>query len=203
MACKARIENNTTDTAANKAQQSKTPADSIANNTPHRANSFDINSIPVSNKDLGTFPYIIPPSNYAYNYSKTIQPGDINDTDKEYFAVNGKLIAQEGKSYKAHIDRDAKDGKRFNSLEVGKYFDDLIKSLGGVQVNNVAVPKAQIDSVGNDELVTKKYGNSIDYNMLNDIKTYVIRTRTKQVWIQMTLMNEESGKITVLENKAI
>ncbi|MCO5934908.1 hypothetical protein NAF17_05095 [Mucilaginibacter sp. RB4R14] len=61
------------------------------------------------------------------------------------------------------------------------------------------MPKAQIGSVGNNELIDKKYGYSIDYNLLYDIKTYVIRTKTKQVWIQMTLMNEETGKLTVLE----
>ncbi|MEB0263704.1 MULTISPECIES: hypothetical protein [unclassified Mucilaginibacter] len=61
------------------------------------------------------------------------------------------------------------------------------------------MPKAQIGSVGNNELIDKKYGYSIDYNLLYDIKTYVIRTKTKQVWIQMTLMNEETGTLTVLE----
>jgi OOP family OmpA-OmpF porin len=199
-ACKSKTNNTgTADTAANKAEVSKTAPDAVANNTPVSTGKFDISTIPVSDKDLDKFPYLNPPAYYTYNYDKEIKPESIRDVDKEYFAVNGKLLLQEGKTFKAHIERQRNDGKRFNSIEVGKYYDEAIKALGGVQVNNVSVPKAQIDSVGNPELIDKRYGYSIDYNLLDDIKTYIIRTKTKHVWIQMTLMNDETGKITILE----
>jgi OOP family OmpA-OmpF porin len=201
-ACKSKTTNNsTTDTAANKAEVSKTAPDAVANNTPVGTGKFDINTIPVSDKNLdkSPFPYLDPPNYYTYNYDKVIKPESIRDVDKEYFAVNGKLLLQQGKTFKAHIERERNDGKKFNSIEVGQYYDDAIKALGGVQVNNVSVPKAQIDSVGNPELIDKRYGYSIDYSLLDDIKTYIIRTKTKQVWIQMTLMNDETGKITILE----
>ena len=187
------------DTATNKAEESKTSPDAVANNTPVPVKPFDINTIPVSDKELGKFPYLGLPDKYTYDYQKEANSKNINDMDKEYFAVNGKLLPQEGKTFKAHIEKDRADGKKFSAMEVEKYYDEAIKALGGVQVNNVAVPKTQIDSIGNKELVDKKYGYSIDYNLLDDIKTYVIRTNTKQVWIQMTLMNEETGKLTVLE----
>lgn len=201
-ACKSKTNNTgTADTAANKAEVSKNAPDAVANNTSVSTGKFDINTIPVSDKNLdkSPFPYLNPPDKYTYNYDKEIKPESIRDVDKEYFAVNGKLLLQEGKTFKAHLEKDRNDGKRFNSLIVGKYYDEAIKALGGVQVNNVSVPKTQIDSVGNPELIDKRYGYSIDYNLLDDIKTYVIRTKTKQVWIQMTLMNDETGKITVLE----
>lgn len=199
-ACKSKTtDTNNADTSISKAEVSNTTPDSVANNIAVNTGAFDINKVPVSDKDLGKFPYLSPPDNYAYDYKKEIDPASISDMDQEYFAVNGKLIAQQGKTYKVRIDRNRGDGKRFNSLEVGEYYDKLIKGLGGVQVNSVTVPKAQIDSVGDNELIRNKYGHSIDYNLLDDIKTYVIRTNTKQIWIQMTLMNEEIGKITVLE----
>lgn len=198
--CKSKTNNTSTaDTAANKAEVSKTTPDAVANNTLVSTGKFDINTIPVSDKNLDKFPYLSPPDYYTYNYDKEIKPESIRDVDKEYFAVNGKLLLQEGKTFKAHIERDRNDGQKFNSLVVFKHYDEAIKALGGVQVNNVSVPKTQIDSVGNPELIDKRYGYSIDYNLLDDIKTYIIRTKTKQVWIQMTLMNDETGKITILE----
>jgi OOP family OmpA-OmpF porin len=198
--CKSKTNNTgTTDTAANKAEVSKTAPDAVANNTPVSTGKFDINTIPVSDKNLDKFPYLSPPDKYTYNYDKEIKPTSISDMDKEYFAVNGKLLLQEGKTFKAPIEKDRNDGQKFNSLVVGNYYDEAIKALGGVQVNNVSVPKSQIDSVGNPQLIDKRYGYSIDYNLLDDIKTYIIRTKTKQVWIQMTLMNDEGGKITILE----
>jgi OOP family OmpA-OmpF porin len=109
---------------------------------------------------------------------KEIKPESIRDMDNEYFAVNGKLLLQEGKTFKAHIERERNDGKKFNSIEVGKYYDEAIKAMGGVQVNNVSVPKSQVDSVCNPQLIDKRYGYSIDYNLLDDIKTYIIRTKT-------------------------
>ncbi|MES2064745.1 MAG: hypothetical protein V4456_22705 [Bacteroidota bacterium] len=198
--CKSKNNNTgTADTTANKAEVSKTAPDAVANNAPVSTGKFDINTIPVSDKNLDKFPYLSPPDYYTYNYDKEIKPASIRDVDKEYFAVNGKLLLQQGKTFKEHIERDRNDGQKFNSLVVGNYYDEAIKALGGVQVNNVPVPKTQIDSVGNPELIDKRYGYSIDYNMLDDIKTYIIRTKTKQVWIQMTLMDNETGKITILE----
>lgn len=198
-ACKSKTKDTSTDTAANKTDVSKTAPDAVTNKTPVSTGKFDINTIPVSDKNLDKFPYLTPPDYYTYDYDKEIKAASIKDVDKEYFAVNGKLLLQEGKTFKAHIERQRNDGQKFNSIEVGKYYDETIKALGGVQVNNVSVPKAQIDSVGNPELIDKRYGYSIDYNLLDDIKTYIIRTKTKQVWIQMTLMNDETGKITILE----
>lgn len=200
-ACKSKTNNTDgADTAISKAEISKTSPDAVANNMPTAVAPFDINTIPVSDKELGKFPYLGLPDKYTFNYQKEANAKDINEMDKEYFAVNGKLIPQEGKTFKTHIQLPSDEGK-FSSLVVGKYYDEAIKALGGVQVNNVAVPKTQIDSVGNSELIDKKYGHSIDYNLLDEIKTYVIRTKTKQVWIQMSLMNEGNGNVTVLEKE--
>lgn len=180
----------TTQSAAQEAKETKV-------NEP--SGTFDISSIPVTDKKPGTFPYLNPPETYTYNYEKEIQQKNINDFDKEYFAVNGKLILLEGKTYKVRIEKDRSNGKRFNSLIVEKSYKDAILALGGVPVNDVPVSQEEIKRVGDKELIEKHYGFSIDYNLLDDIKTYVIRTADKEIWIQMTLMNNESGKLTILE----
>ena len=163
--------------------------------------TFNLNAIPLSTKNLGEFPYLSYPEGYNFNYEKTINPLNIKDLDKEYFAVNGKLIPVEGKSYKVRIEKGQENEKKFSNLLVSRYYEEKILALGGVNINNVAVNQQEIKKVGDKELIEKNYGFSIDYNLLDNLKTYIIRTETKQIWIQMTLMDNEVGKLTVLEKK--
>ena len=160
---------------------------------------FDINGIKESTVELGVFPYLNAPQSYTYNYDKKISTNDIRDFDREYFAVHGRLIPVEGKSFKVRLEKDRSDGKRFNSLIVDKSYEEAILALGGVKVNDVSIPDSEIVRIGDKELIDKKYGHSLDYNLLDDIKTYVIKTKDKEIWIQYYLLNDESGGITILE----
>jgi len=197
IACKK--EQSTETTASQIEKDSTTTATTPTAGSASENATFDINTIPVSDKDLGKFPYLNAPDTYKYGYGDDgIKPGEISDFDKEYFAVNGKLIPQEGKTCKVRIEKKQGTGS-FNSLVVKKSYEKAILALGGVQVNNVPVPQSEIDRIGNKELVDKKYGYSIDFNLLDDVKTFVIRTKDKEVWIQFSLMNNESGNITILE----
>jgi hypothetical protein len=66
------------DTATNKAEVSKTSPDAVANNTPIATGAFDINTIPVTDKDPGKFPYLGLPDKYTFNYQKEANAKDIN-----------------------------------------------------------------------------------------------------------------------------
>ena len=172
------------------------------NPSPGTDTIFNINSVAVSTKDLGEFPYLKLPDTYTYNYEKEISKASIKDPDKEYFAVYGKLIPEEGKTFKATLEKNRADGKRFNSLELLNSVNKSILDLGGIKLKTVPITQKEWDRIGNKELIEKKYGFSIDANSLDDIQTYVIRTENKAIWIQIFALNEESGKITILE-KAI
>ncbi|OOQ61603.1 hypothetical protein [Mucilaginibacter pedocola] len=188
----------------NKTTPATETADTVAiktTETPVADTTFNIDAIAVSDKDLGTFPFLAPPPTYSYNYHQEADPKDIKAVDKEYMAVNGKLIAQEGKTFKINIERPREGDKKFDAAEVQKYYEDKILSLGGVQVNNVEITKAEYERVGEKELITNNYGSTLDPNLLDRIKTYVIKTKDKVVWIQLCLLNEESGHIAVLEQK--
>lgn len=161
--------------------------------------NFDLSKITESTAELGVFPYLNAPDGYKYNSEKNINPKDIVDFDKEYFAVNGRLILVEGKSFKVEITKDRSDGKRFNSLIVDKSYEEAILALGGVSLNNTAIPKSELERIGNKELVDKHYGYSIDFNLLDDVRCYVIKTKDNEVWIQYSLLNDESGSLTILE----
>jgi len=189
-------------------EQRSEPADTITTEAkatePVASGTFDITTIPLSEAKLGEFPFINPPKDYCYGYCSSWngKPNekDIKDTDKEYFAVNGKLIPVEGKTYKVTIEKNRDvDNKKFSRLFALNSLEKDITALGGVQINKVPVSNEEWKRVGDDELITRGYGKSMDVNLLDDVKTYVIRTKDKQVWIQFNLMDEESGRITILE----
>jgi len=198
IACK---KDQTTENTTNVTVTDSTTAAPKPETTTAATGTFDINSIPVSDKDLGTFPYLSAPDTYKYNMGDGgISKKDISDFDKEYFAVNGKLIPQEGKTVKVTIEKDkSKDDSPFNSLIVDKSYDKAILALGGVKLPTVTIPQSEIDRVGVKDLYEKHYGNSLDANQLDAINTYVIRTKDKEVWIQYSLLNNGSGHITILE----
>jgi len=196
MAC-----NNSDKTTENNTKDSNTAETSATTTAATDTATFDINSIAISDKELGTFPYLSYPDGYSFDYQMEISPKSIKDIDIEYFAVSGKLMPVEGKSYKVRIEKDGNDDRKFSSLVVERYYDEKIKQLGGVKVNDISVAYEEIKRVGNNDLIDNEYGHSIDYNLLDDIKTYIIRTATKQIWIQMTLMDNEVGKLTVLEKE--
>jgi len=175
---------------------------STGNEKDTQAEVFDINSIPITTKNLGEFPYFNPPENHCYGYCSSwdgkFKPNDIKDFDKEYFAVNGKFMLLEGKSYKATINKNKNENtSSFNKLIVEKSYHDAILNLGGVQVNAVPVTREEYESI--NEKDRYQFGASIDANLLDEIKTYVIRTNDKEIWIQFTNLDQESGKITILE----
>ena len=92
LACKK--EQTTTTISTEIAEDSVTTTKPTAGASPENS-SFDVNTIPVSDKDLGKFPYLNAPDTYKYGYGDDgIKPGEISDFDKEYFAVNGRLILQ-------------------------------------------------------------------------------------------------------------
>jgi len=193
--------NNSEKTTENNTKDSSTAETSATTTAATDTSTFDINSISISDKNLGTFPYLFYPDGYNFNYEKEISAKNIKALDIEYFAVNGKLLPVEGKSYKVRIEKDANSDNKFSKLAVEHYYEDKISSLGGVKVNNIPVPSTEIKRIGDKDLINNQYGHSIDYNLLDDIKTYIIRTATKQIWIQMTLMDNEVGKLTVLEKE--
>jgi OmpA-OmpF porin, OOP family len=165
------------------------------------SSTFDINTIPITDKNIGEFPYLNPPENYCYgscsNYEGKPSPGQMSDFDKEYFAINGKLHLLEGKTYKSIIEKNTdKNPTPFNRLIVEKSYHDAIIGLGGVQVNSVTVPIEEFKKITEAEF---PYRHSIGENEKDDIKTYVIRTKDKEIWIQFSCLDKASGNITILE----
>jgi hypothetical protein len=173
------------------------------NPAPGTDTIFNVSAVPITEKELGEFPYLKLPETYTFNHEEKVSQSSIKDVDKEYFAVYGKLLPEEGKTFKATLEKNRADGKRFNSLELQRSIDKSISNLGGIKVKSVPVTRKEWERIGEKELIDRKYGYSIDANTLDDIQTYVIRSKNKEIWIQVFLSNDESGRITVLEKAVL
>ncbi|MGO3743026.1 OmpA family protein [Kerstersia sp.] len=160
-----------------------------------------IDQIPVSRHTLGSFPFLQAPAGYSYNYIEGIPSQAISDFGREYFAVDGKLYRQEGKTFKINLEKSRSSPGRFNQALVESSYEQAITALGGVQVHTGKVSSEERERIGKAELLEKQYG----YSLLvpDHVQTYVIRRPGSDVWIQLSTLDEESGVITILETAAI
>ncbi|MBT2623496.1 hypothetical protein [Chryseobacterium sp. ISL-6] len=137
---------------------------------------FDINSIPVSDKKLGDFPYISLPEGYD-----NVSDNPISDSDKAYFWVGDHFEQPVGKIFFSRI--KAKDGKTYSETELLKGIQEKIISLGGKKINE---SKVTSDISATDEANKVKYVSGYGFIGYATTYTYLIRNADKNVWIQIT-----------------
>lgn len=196
-ACKSRKEDT---------KDSHNPVDSaqaVTRNGPNeekKAKVFDINSIPISSKLEGAFPYFVLPGGYVFtDPNKYHGKGETKDYDKEYFYIQGVYWAVEGKTFKAviRVDENIKD-KAFSQIEIQKSFDDIIEKSGGVKLNNgEKLKENQADKIEKNAYVNGFLNSSTTDNNIN---TYVIHKADREIWVQFDIMDDNS-RITILETK--
>ncbi|MCD9573679.1 OmpA family protein [Flavobacterium soyae] len=141
------------------------------------AKKFDINSIPVSNKSLGTFPYFNLPENY-----QGTPKNNTTDYDVAYFWVKDHFEKPEGKIFYARI--TAKEGKSYSDLEVAKNLDELIKSVDGVKVSEMKTPSDSSAAIPENNRI--KYINGYGFIANAITTTYLIRRPDRNIWVQLT-----------------
>jgi hypothetical protein len=172
--------------ATTEAAQSETPK---TTETPDEAKSFDINSVPVSDKDMGAFPYFGVPEGLTYQVEHD------KKFHRTYFGINGKLVPIEGRTFAARVFSKSNSSKDFEPLAFEKNYDNLITSVGGVLVSKGKVEKGEKDRVGSDEYF--KYGSISDISN-EPVQTYLIRRPDAEIWVQLSF-NSSAGEITVVQ----
>lgn len=171
----------------------KTAADQHPDTT--KVIPFDISKIAVTTKDIGKFPYINAPENYNYH--------DISKSDLEklHFAVNGRLISVEGKTFRSNIYKNSESETPFNNSIVDKYYQKVITELGGVQVSSKLLP-GEVEKVGIKVLDQESaHAYSIigaNEFTLDNVRTYIIRTATAEIWIEVSFY-PNGGYIAILQ----
>ncbi|MFD1470123.1 hypothetical protein ACFQ48_17980 [Hymenobacter caeli] len=142
------------------------------------AATFDINTVPISAANLGGFPYLSKLPGYKINVSSDSVAFDFDRTyvydGKGIVPVEGRVLRRE------YIPVNA--DKKTSDLMIQRNYENLVKSLGGVQVSSAALPVEPVDKMGREEF--NKHSGGIDPG--NQVDTYVIRQKDKEVWVQVS-----------------
>lgn len=171
-------------------QKEQTSNNDQANNDLKK--SFNIEDIPYSNADLGTFPFFTLPEGLT-EQNKPLQ----KKFDVCFFPVNGVMTSFEGKLYKTNV--TAKPGEEFSQRYFEKSIEDYLNSIGAVKVFDGEITKEEFDRYNKKD--TNK-GNEGDIGYTDEqIKFYVIRSKSKgNIYIQFS-SNNAAGKLNILQEE--
>ncbi|WP_343669997.1 hypothetical protein [Chitinophaga sp.] len=153
--------------------------------------AFDINKVPETNLDLGSFPFFPAPKGYQYRNVK------LKDSGEEYFLADGKLMPVEGKTFKAELVREESKPAMFSMSRVERSYDRMIARAGGVKVSTDIPTKAEMERVGDEEIYDKERGFTVGFGGI-ELNTYVLRNRGAEVWVQLS-MNNVYGAICIIQ----
>ena len=141
--------------------------------------STDINDIPLTKAELGTFPYVRPLPNSRVRDSVTIEHNRTYFFDgKTYITVDGQVSAQ-----KLEV-RDDKQ-KTVSEFQIIQTFDQLIATLGGKKIYEGKLPEELIKKMTGHDLVELGSRHQVAGSAYSGVTEYVIRTAQKDVWIQV------------------
>lgn len=160
------------------------PTASVAN--------FNLEAIPVSDIDLGEFPYFTLPDGL-------ISPKAINRKfDVCFFPIGGVMTPKEGRLYKTYV--MAPRGEEYSQRYFEKSMEDYLLSIGAVKVFDGEITKEEYDRYHKQD-PNKGDEGDMGYAGQN-IKFYVLRTpKQGNVYVQFTSTNA-SGYLNILQEEA-
>lgn len=157
--------------------------------------SFDINALPISNADIGDFPFFTAPEGAEYiNRAKPV------DFDFIVFVTPDQIYEVEGKTFRAHVHKDRKGDKEISGRYLIRSYEDAIAQAGGVKVFEGKLTRERQEQY--KELCTYAGSNgSIDiWN--NPIAAYVIRRNDGNVYIMLDKGKNNTTSIQIVQEKA-
>lgn len=191
ISCNSGSKNKETSAADSTPPAAETPATAAA---APAAKTFDINSVPVSDKPLGAFPYFSLPEGY-----KNWENNKVVDYDQFYIWTGDHFERPEGKIFWNRI--TANEGKSFSQLEVTRSLGELIVAAGGVKVHEGKVPQDSVSVI--DENRKLKYLSGWGFIGFEPTTVYLIRRQDKNIWVQITPADDAASLgWAVVETKA-
>lgn len=139
---------------------------------------FNINSIPVSSKSLGAFPYFDAPDGYVYATSKE-RPLE----EKYFFDKDGKLIEAKGKYFIGQLE-PKQNSAEATDMVIASY-DKAITAAGGVKLFEGSAP----------EFLRSEYSKNAPPSYWRDMYSplsarfvqYVINHGSDSVWVELAI----------------
>ena len=161
-----------------------------------KAAAFDVNTVPVTSAELGSFPYLSPLKGYSVNTPNSEE----FDFERSYVYDGKTLVPVEGKVSQRLFDVDSGE-KKASELMIQRNYEDLLKALGATKVHSGKVAQAAMDKIGQDEAY--KHGKWV-LSTDHATDTYVIHQKNKEIWAQVSPLGGDGNyAITVTERAAM
>lgn len=180
--------------------QKDTTQDSVKTKTQNAeqqssTSRFDINTVAVSDKNLGDFPFFNIPEDIEIQ-NKPLQ----KKFDRLFFPINGVMQPIEGKVWKASLVGKTGTSDSWSLIYFEKSYDEAIKAVGGVKIFEGKVSQEELDRIEEQATYFGEEG-SLDY--WNDVvKVYIIRRANgEDIYIQFA-GNTSTGKLQILQKEA-
>lgn len=168
------------------------PDKSVNENIQSSITEFDINSIPVTNSEIGEYPYLSAPKGYQY----------INEHNRayeeKYFFYNDSLVMTIGGQY-YHVMVLPIDGQEFSETSVVKSYEETILQLGGVLVYSGGIINKATDLLRKNSMrYAKDMYDPYPYNY----KQFLVRTPQGNIWFELCYgLNTKGLDFTVIYEK--
>jgi hypothetical protein len=146
---------------------------------------FDINSVQVSEKDIGEFPFFMPPDGYKY-VTLTMNALDESISTMEsaraiYPLGIDRIHMVEGKTFKVSIyNEELKSVSERDFLLVQKHYEDAITAAGGVQVFGEEVEIGETHGT-----LAPEENELLPYSTRSPRRIYVIHKPDAEIWFEI------------------
>jgi OmpA-OmpF porin, OOP family len=156
---------------------------------------FDVSTLPISNAELGVFPYFKTIPNFKHYNSDSVTV----EHNMVFFYDGEKYIGIEGKVSSQKLNRiDDSKGKP-SEFQLIQEFDKIINTLGGKKIYTGELPTKLLKPIaGTDDIVSLYFTNQIVSSAHYGVVEYVVKTKNKEVWIQLQPFSLESNFYTLL-----
>jgi hypothetical protein len=146
---------------------------------------FDINDFPVTNKDIGEFPFFMPPKGYRYvTRTKSILDEDISlqESARAIYPLGiDRIRMVEGKTFKASLYNEKQKGvSERDFLLILRHYEDAITEAGGVQVFGEKVEIGKTHGT-----LAPEERQSLPYSTRSPRRVFVIHTPDAEVWLEI------------------
>lgn len=138
---------------------------------------FDVSSIPISDKPLGDWPYLVLPEGYEYQEAKTL------DLSRVPFWTGQGLEFVEGKVHMARV--RAAGEKTYSRFEVLKRIDEALTALGASRITTSKIPSAVLEKDLPEDFGVEFNAGAGGYYGDEEVSTYLIRHADRLVWFKV------------------
>jgi hypothetical protein len=157
--------------------------------------TFDFNKIPVSDKEIGSFPYLSAPEGYEYKNEKS------RNYEEKYFFYSDSLLTKiSGKYFFATIYKEETNKNMYEKTFVVRSYTEAIENLGAVQIHNGTIHDKSHDLINKEAPAYFKDDLNNDFSRKN--KQFLLKTAQGNIWFELSIHDRDDEVfLTVIQEE--